>query len=226
MYAVTTGRKKILGGWYPFPMAESPYFELIFLYEATCVTWAMVLLTVLFCLFFQVLVCLYAQFIVLGYHIETFDFHPKDNTAHTNEDEKIPDEFRRILQDHQNLLRYSKELRSVYNPLVTLTLGIGILVLIIGAMQCLLGNTRSPVFLFKMIKVFVFQGVEMTLFCFGSSFIQTASSDLQFAIYNSEWYKASIPMRQALQIMMIGARKGVGLTAIRMYPVNRETLMT
>ncbi|CAH1406938.1 unnamed protein product [Nezara viridula] len=41
-------------------------------------------------------------------------------------------------------------------------------------MQCLLGNTRSPVFLFKMIKVFVFQGVEMTLFCFGSSFIQTA----------------------------------------------------
>ncbi|CAH1406941.1 unnamed protein product [Nezara viridula] len=123
-------------------------------------------------------------------------------------------------------VEYSKELRSVYNPLVTLTLGAGILVLIIGAVQYLLGNARSPLFLFKMFNILVFQGVEMSLFCFGSSFIQSASSDLQFTAYSSEWYKASIPMRQALQIMMIGARKGVGLTAIRMYPVNRETLMT
>ncbi|XP_066904316.1 odorant receptor 10-like [Halyomorpha halys] len=225
MDAVTTGRKKILGGWYPFPMNESPYYELIFLYESVCVLWAGVLIAVYFCLFFQVLCCLYAQFVVLGYDAQTFNFDLENGEMLHHYHLRLSDTFRRILQDHQNLLRYSDELRSVYNPLVTLTLGFGILVFIIGALQFLLGETMSPAFMFKMSKVFVFQGVEVFLYCFGSSFIEAASSDLQFAIYSSQWYKASKEIGKAVQMMMVGAKNGVRLTAIRMYPVNRETLM-
>ncbi|CAH1401784.1 unnamed protein product [Nezara viridula] len=83
---------------------------------------------------------------------------------------------------------YTEELSSVYNPMVTITLGIGIIVLIIAAVQILL------------------------------------SSDLHFAIYRSEWYKADVEFRKAAQMLMVGTRRNVNLTALGMYPVNLETL--
>ncbi|KAE8573620.1 Odorant receptor 43, partial [Halyomorpha halys] len=222
MDAITTGRKKILGGWYPFPMNESPYYELIFIYESICSIWTGLLLVVYFCLFFQVLFSLYAQFMVLGLHIGTLKIEDQDQ-VHKN-DIKMYETFQRVLKDHQNLLRYSEELISVYNPLVTMTLGMGVLVLIIGALQFLL-EKASPTFIIKILQVLMFQGIEVCLFCFGSSFIETASSDLQFATYSSEWYEASKRLKTSVQMMMIAAVRGVRLTAIRMYPVNRETLM-
>ncbi|KAE8573618.1 odorant receptor 82a-like [Halyomorpha halys] len=224
MDAVTTGRKKILGGWYPLPMAQTPYYEIIFVYEATCVSWAGILLAVYFCLFFQVLISLYAQFTVLGVHISTLKF--QSNKKDRKCDTKMFKELSQILRDHQKLLRYTDELKSVYNPLVTLTLGMGILILIIGAIQFLLGKSNSPGFIFKLLQVFIFQGVEVSMFCFGSSFIEMASSDLHFTIYSSDWYMAGTKFRKAAQMMMIRAKKGETLTAIGMYPVNRETLMT
>ncbi|CAH1406946.1 unnamed protein product [Nezara viridula] len=52
------------------------------------------------------------------------------------------------------------------------------------------------------------------------------SSDLQFAIYSSDWYKADTKFRTDAQMMMTRAMKGETLTAIRMYPINVETIMS
>ncbi|KAE8572941.1 Odorant receptor 55, partial [Halyomorpha halys] len=52
------------------------------------------------------------------------------------------------------------------------------------------------------------------------------SSDLVFAIYSSDWYKADVKFRKAAQMMMMRARKGEALTAVRMYPINVETIMS
>ncbi|KAE8573617.1 Odorant receptor 40 [Halyomorpha halys] len=194
MAAVRTGRKKILGGWYPVPIDQSPYYEIVFAYEAIVLLWGGFFLAVYFVLFYQVLMCLYAQFSALGLQMSSLkieQYRSDINTSlnHNYISSTVYEELYKLLKDHQKLLRYTEELRNVYNPLVTMTLGMGILILIIGAFQ----------FLF--------------------------SSDLQFAIYSSDWYKADIQFRKTAQMLMVRANKGVTLTAIRMYPVNVETLM-
>nr|XP_024217339.1 uncharacterized protein LOC106690053 [Halyomorpha halys] len=195
MAAVKTGRKKILSGWFPCPMDEYPYYEIIYVYEAFCLLWAATLLNVYFCMFYQVLMCLYAQFTVLGARLSNlkldfpdFGLSKRHKNIIQNCNYNLYQELYESLRDHQKLLRYTDDLRKFYNPLVTVTLGIGILLLFMGAVQILL------------------------------------STDLQFAIYCSDWYKADVRFRRAAQMLMIRTRKSSTLTAIVMYPVNLETL--
>ncbi|CAH1401789.1 unnamed protein product [Nezara viridula] len=231
MSAVTTGKWKILSGWYPFHVEDYPYYQIVFVYESLCLLWAANVMAMYFSLFYQILMCLYAQFVVLGFRLSNLkvDFIDSNTRSFKTSDEnetnsRINKELNEILRDHQKLLRYAEKLRSIYNPLVTMTLGIGILILIIGAAQLLLGKTSDPSFLFQLFQIFSFQFIEMSLFCFGSSLIETASTDLHFAVYCSDWYRADVKLRKAIQMMMVRARKSTNLTAIAMYPINMETL--
>ncbi|CAH1401787.1 unnamed protein product [Nezara viridula] len=121
-----------------------------------------------------------------------------------------------------HLIGYTDELRSVYNPMVTTTLGLGIIVLIFAAVLISLGS--DPSVLFQIAQVFSFVFIEVSLFCLGSSLIETASSELDFAIYSSEWYKADVEFRKAAQMLMVRTRRNANLTALGMYSVNLETL--
>ncbi|KAE8574102.1 odorant receptor 10-like [Halyomorpha halys] len=262
MFDVKTGRKKILSGWYPLPMDQSPYYEIIFAYEMVCVLTGGLFQPIYICLFYQVLVALIAQFEVLGYHVSTFNISPNSDISQINynpsaecsiidsdsynqnninsnsnishrkkitsekSDSDISEDLYRILQDHQTLLSYADELRSVYNPLVTMNLGLAICFLIVSVFQYQSGETRDIVFVFKALLFMAAQMIELFMFCFGSSSLQAASSDLQLAVYSSDWYKADVKLRKTAQMLMVGAKKGVTLTAIKMYPVNKETLMS
>ncbi|KAE8573622.1 odorant receptor 10-like [Halyomorpha halys] len=226
MHAVTSGKKKILGGWYPLPIDKSPYYEAVFVYEILLIIWGGILLAVYVCLFYQVLMCLYAQFSVLALQVSTLKYsYIQDGKGRESVNSKLYKELYEVIKEHQKILRYAEELRSVYNPLVTMILGVGIFVLIIAVFQFLFGSTGNPMFIFRSLQFLAYQGIEVSMFCFGSSYIQNASSDLHFAIYSSDWYKADVKFRKAAQMMMIRAKKGVTLTATRIYPVNVETIM-
>ncbi|KAE8574042.1 odorant receptor 82a [Halyomorpha halys] len=226
MFDVTTGRKKILCAWYPLPMAEYPYYEIIFVYEMMCVLLGGIYLPIYASLFYQVAVALHAQFLVLGYHVSTLKINPNIKQKKKNMSSGITEDLYKILLDHQKLLSYADELRSVYNPLVTINLGGAIGILIVSVFQSHMGETRDIVFVLKSILYAASIMIELLMFCYSSSLIQAASSDLHFAIYSSDWYKADTKFRNTAQMMMVRAKKGVNLTAIRMYPVNLETLMS
>ncbi|CAH1389260.1 unnamed protein product [Nezara viridula] len=231
MTAVVGGRQKIMGGWYPLPMASWPYYEAIFVYESLLMIWSGVLLALYVSLFYQVLICLHAQFTVLNLQVSAIKIFPsidgnRKNTYNRDIYSSLnKEQIYSFVRDHQRLLSYANELRSVYNPLVTIILGMGVFVLIIGVFQFLFGKATKPMFIFKFMLLLAYQGIEVSMFCFGSSSLETASSDLQFAIYSSDWYKEDIQFRRAVQMVMVGARKGVTLTAVRIYPVNVETIM-
>lgn len=113
MTEVTTGRKKILGGWYPVPMAESPYYEVIFVYEAVCILWGGLFLAVYFSLYYHVLVCLYAHFTVLGFQISKLQLRREVKNGEStscinrnhNNNSKVYENLIHIIRDHQKLLR-------------------------------------------------------------------------------------------------------------------------
>lgn len=114
MDAVTTGKKKILGGWYPLQMDVTPYYEIVFVYETTFILWAGILLAVYISLFYQTLMCLYAQFSVLCVHASSLrvDSDAKKITMlrryhrYQSVDSEMYKELYIIIQYHKKLLRF------------------------------------------------------------------------------------------------------------------------
>nr|WVD93644.1 odorant receptor 31 [Graphosoma rubrolineatum] len=225
MADVKGGRYKILHGWYPLPMNKSPYFEAIFVYEAFLICWNAIAFPLFDSLYYQLLMCLYAQFSVLGLQLSTLKIHDNKNPKTNDSNSPIYNELYQIIKDHQKLLSYANEIRRIYNPLLTIILGMGICVFIIAVFQIKFGKT-TPIFTFLSFLFLGYEAIEVTMFCFASSFIEQASSELQFAIYSSDWYKADINFRKAAQMMMVRSTKKETLTAIRMYPVNVQTMMS
>ncbi|KAE8573100.1 odorant receptor 24a-like [Halyomorpha halys] len=226
--AVTTGRRKISTGWYPLPMDTSPCYEIVVLYEGILVMWCGYAIIIFMCLYYQLLMCLRTQFALIVSHVSTLKIdyeYEKNSIEYRFTNQQVYSRMYRILQDHQKLLSYAAELRSVYNPLVTMILGVGMSVLVIAVFQFLFGQRGDLMFMARSFIYVMYQSVEVSMFCFGSLYIQMASSDLHSAIYSSDWYKADVKFRKMAQMMMIRAKKGETLTAIRMYPINAETIM-
>lgn len=107
MNAVTTGKKKIMGGWYPLPIDRYPFYEVIFAYEMVVMIWGGLFLAAYICLFYQVLMCLYAQFAILSYHLSTLKLEADcKNSKNHKKNSFLYKELRGIIKDHQRLLRY------------------------------------------------------------------------------------------------------------------------
>lgn len=105
------GRKKILGGWYPFAFAESPWFEAVFAYEIVLICWHGSLVSVYECAFLQLLMALQGHFVVLNHHISTLrksDIHLQRDGSWTEaqQQEYLNTELAKAMEDYDKLLRY------------------------------------------------------------------------------------------------------------------------
>lgn len=100
---ITTGRKKVFGGWYPVPMDKTPYYEIIYFFESAFHLWAGMLLAAYISLFYQVLMCLYAQFSVLSLSLSNLEVKRGFNK---DVDSKLYKELYLIIKQHKKLLRF------------------------------------------------------------------------------------------------------------------------
>ncbi|CAH1399727.1 unnamed protein product [Nezara viridula] len=78
---------------------------------------------------------------------------------------------------------------------------------------------------FKLMMYFSFALIEITLLCVSSSFVESASMAIQDSVYSSDWYSADKAFATTAQMIMIRAKRPVTLTALKMYPVNMETMI-
>lgn len=117
---VTTGKNKILSGWYPVPMSEYPYYEIIYLYETLTLLWSSTLLGLYFCMYFQLLMCLSTQYVALGYRVSNLKVDHDNYKRDQKYKSTIYKELCDILKDHQKLLRYSLWYFSFFSPTVCL----------------------------------------------------------------------------------------------------------
>ncbi|CAH1399728.1 unnamed protein product [Nezara viridula] len=222
-----TGRKKILSGWYPVPYSESPWYEIVFGYEVILICWHGSLVSLYESFLLILLVALYSHFIVLGYHTSTLNKNYK-GLIKTKDDATnniaFNMELRKILLDYNKLLRYSHLLQTTYNTITTITLGLDILVLILTILF-LMFVSSDALSTFKLMMYFSFALIEITLLCVSSSFVESASMAIQDSVYSSDWYSADKAFATTAQMIMIRAKRPVTLTALKMYPVNMETMI-
>ncbi|KAE8573417.1 odorant receptor 85b [Halyomorpha halys] len=216
--------KKILGGWYPFPFSRPPWNYIVFYYEMLLMSSHGSLISLFECVMIQPLLCLCAHFTVLGHHISTLKISDVVYSKSKNELHYMNSELRAILLDYDRLLRYTAVMQDILNLLVTAILGTGIVILIIGVLQFKFG-TLDPMFVFHFLTFLSYQATEVFLICTSSSALHSASSDICFSIYSSDWYLADREYARTAQMIMVRTYKPSTLTAIKMYPVSVEILV-
>nr|WVD93648.1 odorant receptor 35 [Graphosoma rubrolineatum] len=223
------GRKKILSGWYPVPYSQSPWYEIVFWYETILIFWHGCLVSLYESFLLMLLIVLQSHFVALNYHLSTLKKNNKNIKVSTAEsdaesDEVLNMELREIMMDYDKLLRYSNLLSSTYNPIVTITIGLDIGVLVFTILIIIFASSDA-LSLIKMLMYFSFALIEITLLCVSSSIVGSASTAIQESAYSSDWYLADKKFATTVQMIMIRAMRPVSLTALKMYPVNMETLI-
>lgn len=99
------GRKKILSGWYPFQVSETPIYEVIFAYEILAVVTAGIIIP-LYSVIIMQLMGLYAHFSVLAFLIS--DLRKEQTTEQISDissNKALNSQLHAIKEDYDKLLR-------------------------------------------------------------------------------------------------------------------------
>nr|WVD93637.1 odorant receptor 24 [Graphosoma rubrolineatum] len=230
MKDVTTGPKKILGGWYPVPFSESPWTEIVYIYEAVLLLWCAVIVSIFDTVVTQEVIGLYAHMSVLNFHISTLTkeeviFHSKKEIYSEQEAEDLMlKEFIAIIRDHQYLLRCGKILKDSYNTYITALLLAGGNLMIITVFQFFYGKKDIPTTI-NFVFYLSYGVMEISLLCWTTTLLETASTNIAFSIYSSDWYTYNTKLRNIGRMMMLRSEKPLSLAGFKVYHVNLETLM-
>ncbi|CAH1406915.1 unnamed protein product [Nezara viridula] len=114
MKDVTTGPKKILGGWYPVPFTRSPWAEIVYVYEFCLFAWCGFTVALYEMVITMEVMTLHAQMSVLSYHIKTLNkkeivqYSGKKGLTQREVEDLFYKELLAIIRDHKTLLRYLK----------------------------------------------------------------------------------------------------------------------
>lgn len=111
MKDVTTGPKKILGGWYPVPFTRSPWAQIVYVYEFLLFFWCGYIVAIYELMVTMEVMTLHAQMAVLSYHVSTLSKSEivrqsgKKGLTQREVEDLFYEELLAIIRDHEMLLR-------------------------------------------------------------------------------------------------------------------------
>ncbi|KAE8573643.1 odorant receptor 43b isoform X1 [Halyomorpha halys] len=231
MKDVTTGPKKILGGWYPIPFTRSPWEEIVYVYEFLLFFWVGYTVMIYELVITMEVMTLHAQVSVLNYHVSTLSkkeivqYSDKKGLTQGEVEDLFYKELLAIIRDQEMLFGYGERLKNCFNGYITMLLATGGLLLIASIFQFLFGAKDAIVSINYMFYL-LYEVAEFIFLCFATTMLETSSTNIAFSIYNSEWFTSDKRSRDTIQMIMIRSRKPMSLIAVKMYPVNVETLMS
>nr|APZ81488.1 olfactory receptor 66 [Adelphocoris lineolatus] len=208
---------KILGFWYPVNHKETPWTQILYVYEFIICFWAGFIITLLEALIAQQVVLLAAYLEVIQYLMSELK---KTQSAYLDNKTLLS-----FIIEHQRLMRVGDEMRQLYNFLITMTLSTGLIILIISIFNFFLGTGKGDIILtIKFVIYTMYTLVEVCVYCYAGVELETTSKEVGFAAYNCDWYVMGPDFRKTLQMMMIRTGSPVSLKAGKLYPVNLTTL--
>nr|APZ81501.1 olfactory receptor 79 [Adelphocoris lineolatus] len=207
---------KILGFWYPVDYDVAPYVQFVYCYEFFTCFWAGFIIALLEGLIVQLILLLTANIRVLQYLLEEI----KASNSNLNSETLLL-----YAKEYQKLLVVGDDMRHLYNSLITMQLSTGLIILIITIFNFFLSSGNGDiVIMFKFVIYLMYTLVEVALYCYVGSDLETTGDEIGFATYCSEWYKVGVKFRKTLQMMMVRSRYSMAIKFGRLYPVNLMAL--
>nr|APZ81500.1 olfactory receptor 78 [Adelphocoris lineolatus] len=217
IFGTPVDHNKILGFWYPFDFDGTPGNEIVYVYEFILCIWTGFIITLLECLIAQLVVLLTGHLKAFQYLMENF---------RSSHDPRM--DHRKLLsyvKEHQKLSRAGESICELYNFLITVQLATGLVILILGAFNFILGSGKGDVVvMIKFVVYTMYTLVEVTVYCNAGQNLETTSEDVCFAAYSCDWYEMGVDFRKTLQMMMVRSQSPIVMKAGKLYPVNLTAL--
>ncbi|XP_032669858.1 odorant receptor 13a-like [Odontomachus brunneus] len=145
--------------------------------------------------------------------------------ANENKDQSIDVVLNQVIQKHQRIIIFSKNVENLYTQIAFLQFASNMI------MICSLGflivkAVGSPDAVKQIIRSLLFYTItnlEAFIFCFAGEYLSNKSKLISLAAYNSEWYNLKPRNARVLLFVILRSQKQLILTAGKMMDLSLES---
>ncbi|XP_012256242.3 odorant receptor 13a-like isoform X1 [Athalia rosae] len=169
--------------------------------------------------------CTSVQHIVLHFKILARSLTQLQTIKHPNcgNAESVMNHLRSCVEKHDAIIKHSAVLEKIYSPII---LGLGVIstlsmCMVIFHAVVTRGGHNGNIALFVM--YFSMEVSEVLLYCWFGNTLTLASSEVGWALYNTDWYSAhqdKVAFASCLKIMMTRTQRPVKITAYKFADVS------
>ncbi|XP_014240741.2 putative odorant receptor 85e [Cimex lectularius] len=218
------GSWQIMPSWYPFDTTYFPVNGLIYIFEFYVMVFCAALLYNVNCLFSALALSIAAQFDLLVTSLSSIPQNAERLAKKESKEEIMSLLLRDCLMDHQNLLRLTKELERMYNPMFLfqmLTSTFTICLVLVQLNEYLGASDQLSIPLAcKFIMYLVFGSAELFIYSWGGQIIYDKTSNVHRSLYETGWDQASVKFRKCVLFAMTRSYRPDSLTAGKFYTVD------
>ncbi|XP_011631567.1 odorant receptor 13a-like [Pogonomyrmex barbatus] len=144
---------------------------------------------------------------------------------HNNENKHKSITASKIIQKHQRIINFSKNIESLYSYIALLQfVSNSIMICSIGYL--IVTAIGSPNAIKQIMKSFLFYTItnlEAFIFCYAGEYLNNKSEEIGIAVYNCEWYNLKSEESRVLLFIMLRSQKQLTLTVGKMTDLSLKT---
>ncbi|XP_071643537.1 odorant receptor 4-like isoform X2 [Temnothorax longispinosus] len=195
--------------------------------------YGLVLVIQFFCtvLYGSAAVMLNALLIVLVLHLagqlEILDKWLSDIISKDNEYRLSVKTIRKIIEKHQNIIIFSKNIKNLYSDIALILFMSD--TLIICSIDFLLvrsiGNPDSATILMKFVGFYAAVTSEVFMFCFAGEYLSAKSRAIGDAAYNSQWYQCRFQDSRIILFLIMRSQNQLTITIGKFMDLSFERFL-
>ncbi|RZB40538.1 7tm 6 domain containing protein, partial [Asbolus verrucosus] len=204
--------------WYPYDTKTSPYYELTYLYQVVVLFYLCMAYIDIGVLIGALNMYIGAQFDILCDDIRNLH-HINGNTF-----KDVNTKLKECIHHHREILKFADYANQFYNWLIFFQFVIGGITIGFSMFQLTLVIPFSSEF-FSFLMYSNGISVEVFMYCWFGNEIQIKSSQLSYAVFESNWTSFSPEVKKNLTIFILRNHTSLKISALGLITVSLETFV-
>lgn len=202
--------------WYPFDPRNPKYFNFVYIWQFIQTLITMIPLAAPDLMFFSIITMIRMQFDILCHKIRHLE---------ALETEEIGEEFKKLIQLHETLLRLSANLEKIYSISIFYNLAIDTVWICLAGFQVSIQFNLESIFKFADFFLILLSGTF--LLCYFSQKLTTAAEKVADAAYDFPWEEKENRKHKTSVLMLLErSQKPLFISAFKFSAVSLELYAT
>ncbi|RZC39909.1 7tm 6 domain containing protein [Asbolus verrucosus] len=200
--------------WYPYDTKTSPQYEITYIYQALAINFLAVVNINIDSLIAALNMFIAAQFDILCDDVRNLQ-HEKKNVIKY---------LKNCIHHHREILRFADYANQFYNWLLLVQFFVGGVSLGLSMFQLTVVVPFSSEF-YMLLTYGNAVLVEVFMYCWFGNEIEVKSSNLSYAIFESDWTSLSPDIKKNVIILTISVQKPLKISALNLFYLSLETFV-
>ncbi|XP_044268954.1 odorant receptor Or1-like [Tribolium madens] len=199
---------------YPFDVTKSPYYELAYVYQFICIWYITIANLNLDTIIIALMMYTSCQCDLLC-----------DNLKNLSQKRLFDKKLIDCIKHHKSILNFAEKSNNLFNMIVLGQIATSTVVLALTMFQL---SLVSPLSSEGLNHLFYIGGIimQILLYCWFGNEVETRSSNVLSAIYESSWFEASQNTKKNLLIFSIRCQRPIKVTALKLFALSLRTFIT